>query len=259
MFDKEIFANRLKELREKIGLNQKECAEKLNISRGSISFYENGERLPDIETIYNMSNFFNVSADYLVGLADEPSNNPEINDIKAYTGLTENSIEFLHSLFCDLKEYNSYISNGGESKNELTALYEHHGYLLHFLNDALACDEIKEVSKYAKKYIDAVCDCTRFGTEEPNLAKFMYQNMCIALLDKISFSAVRAREKHLKEWRRIMTNYDRIKAMSVEEMADYFNGIFDCSNCPNDMFLCESKDSVCTKYIKQWLEQEVSE
>ena len=56
-----------------------------------------------------------------------------------------------------------------------------------------------------------------------------------------------------------MTNYDRIKAMSVEEMADYFNGIFDCSNCPNDMFLCESEGSVCTKYIKQWLEQEVSE
>lgn len=56
-----------------------------------------------------------------------------------------------------------------------------------------------------------------------------------------------------------VTQFDRIKAMSVEEMADYFNGIFDCSNCPNDMFLCESEGSVCTKYIKQWLEQEVSE
>lgn len=47
-----------------------------------------------------------------------------------------------------------------------------------------------------------------------------------------------------------MTNYDRIKTMNIEEMAEYFNGIFDCSNCPNDMFLCESKGSVCTKYIK---------
>lgn len=56
-----------------------------------------------------------------------------------------------------------------------------------------------------------------------------------------------------------MTNYDRIKAMNVEEMADYFNGIFDCFNCPKDAFLCESKGSTCTKYIKQWLEQEVSE
>ena len=56
-----------------------------------------------------------------------------------------------------------------------------------------------------------------------------------------------------------MTNYDRIKDMNIDEMAEYFNGIFDCSNCPNDMFLCESKGSVCTKYIKQWLESEVSE
>ena len=57
----------------------------------------------------------------------------------------------------------------------------------------------------------------------------------------------------------IMTNYEKIKAMSIDEMADYLNEIFDCSNCPNDMFLCESKGNVCTKYIKQWLEQEVSE
>ena len=58
---------------------------------------------------------------------------------------------------------------------------------------------------------------------------------------------------------RIITNYDRIKAMNIDEMADYFNGIFDCFNCPKDAFLCESKGSVCTKYIKQWLESEVSE
>ena len=60
-----------------------------------------------------------------------------------------------------------------------------------------------------------------------------------------------------KELQAPMTNYDRIKAMNIDEMAEYFNEIFDCSNCPNDMFLCESKGSVCTKYIKQWLEQEV--
>lgn len=48
-----------------------------------------------------------------------------------------------------------------------------------------------------------------------------------------------------------VTNYERIKAMSVEEMAGYFNRIFDCGNCPNDMFLCEGNGNVCTKYIKQ--------
>ena len=56
-----------------------------------------------------------------------------------------------------------------------------------------------------------------------------------------------------------MTNYERIKSMSIDEMADYFNEIFDCCNCPNDMFLCESNGNVCTKYIKHWLESEVKE
>ena len=38
-----------------------------------------------------------------------------------------------------------------------------------------------------------------------------------------------------------MTKYERIKAMSIDEMADYLNEIFDCSNCPNDMFYVKVK------------------
>ena len=53
---------------------------------------------------------------------------------------------------------------------------------------------------------------------------------------------------------RPMTNYERIKNMSIDEMADY---LIDCCNCPNDMFLCGSKGSVSEKHIKQWLESEV--
>ena len=96
MFDKEVFADRLKGLREKTGLNQKECAEKLNISRGSISFYENGERIPDIETIYNMATFFNVSADYLVGLTDLKTTDTKIRDICEFLELSEEAIYSLH-------------------------------------------------------------------------------------------------------------------------------------------------------------------
>lgn len=152
-------------------------------------------------------------------------------------------------------------------KNELTARYEYSGYLLHFLNDAFAFEEIKEVSKYAKKYIDAVCDCTRFRTEEPDLAKFMYQNMCIALLDKISFSAVPTREKHLKEWRRIMTNYDRIKAMSVDELAKWLATHIDNYKAPyevreiyrNAIDTTTGKGVIWIDAFKRWLEQEVSE
>ena len=48
-------AKRLKELREKHNLTQEELAKELNVSRTTISNYENGSRSPDIEMINNNS------------------------------------------------------------------------------------------------------------------------------------------------------------------------------------------------------------
>ena len=63
-----------------------------------------------------------------------------------------------------------------------------------------------------------------------------------------------------------MTNYDRIKAMSVEDMADYFAYMFDCNLCSEQQRLSDNPlledercDNNCMKHCKQWLEQEVSE
>lgn len=62
-----MFKDRLKELREGLDLTQAELAEKLSIGRASVSNYELGTRTPDIETLKVISNFFNVTTDYLVG------------------------------------------------------------------------------------------------------------------------------------------------------------------------------------------------
>ncbi len=56
----------LKEIRKKKGLNQLYVATKLNISREALSYYENGKREPSFATLNAMSNFFNVSIDYLI-------------------------------------------------------------------------------------------------------------------------------------------------------------------------------------------------
>ncbi len=61
------FSKRLKTLREGVGLNQSQLAEKLGVSRGSISYYENGERVPDIDFLYRVSKYFDVSFDFLFG------------------------------------------------------------------------------------------------------------------------------------------------------------------------------------------------
>lgn len=58
--------NKLKKLRENQGLLQKELADKIGISLSSISMYERGERQPDNDTLKKLSQYFNVSIDYLL-------------------------------------------------------------------------------------------------------------------------------------------------------------------------------------------------
>lgn len=56
----------LKEIRKKKKMNQLFVAHKLNISREALSYYENGKREPSFATLNAMSDFFNVSIDYLI-------------------------------------------------------------------------------------------------------------------------------------------------------------------------------------------------
>lgn len=63
----EFFPKRLKALREHVGLTQEQLAKKLGVSRGSISYYENGDRIPDIEFLHTASEYFDVSYDFLLG------------------------------------------------------------------------------------------------------------------------------------------------------------------------------------------------
>ena len=56
----------LKEIRKSKRLNQLKVATDLNISRESISYYENGQREPSPDLLVKMSEYFNVSINYLI-------------------------------------------------------------------------------------------------------------------------------------------------------------------------------------------------
>ena len=56
----------LKMLRKQRKLNQLKVAMDLNISRESLSYYENGKRNPDIQMLKALSEYFNVSIDFLI-------------------------------------------------------------------------------------------------------------------------------------------------------------------------------------------------
>lgn len=57
---------KLLELRQERNLTQKELCVKLNISRTNYSYFENGRRVPDVDTLLLIAEFYGVSLDELV-------------------------------------------------------------------------------------------------------------------------------------------------------------------------------------------------
>ena len=62
-----LFGERLKKLRVDQGLSQKKLAEVFSIGQTTIANYENNLRLPSHELLSRMSDYFEVSVDYLIG------------------------------------------------------------------------------------------------------------------------------------------------------------------------------------------------
>jgi transcriptional regulator with XRE-family HTH domain len=89
------FSKRLKELRGKKTLQ--EVSDSIGITRVAMGYYEKGERKPDIETLYKIADFYKVSADYLIGIADVKTPNVETKTIGNITGLTESAINVLRT------------------------------------------------------------------------------------------------------------------------------------------------------------------
>ena len=61
------FGELLAELRSDRQMTQRELADILYVTAGTISNYEKGVHLPDVEKLISIANYFNVSTDYLLG------------------------------------------------------------------------------------------------------------------------------------------------------------------------------------------------
>ena len=76
------FGEKLSELRKDKGLSVIELSKEVGFSKSVIYFWENGQREPTANAILVLSKFFNVSADYLLGLEDDFGSKAEKNAIK---------------------------------------------------------------------------------------------------------------------------------------------------------------------------------
>ena len=70
---KKILGQRLLELRKQKGLSQKAISDLLSVTRTQVSDIENGKSGTNLERFVQLCEFYRVSADYLLGITDDPT------------------------------------------------------------------------------------------------------------------------------------------------------------------------------------------
>jgi transcriptional regulator with XRE-family HTH domain len=94
----EIIAERLLGLRENLKLTQQKLSKLLGISQTAVNRYEHGQTSINANALLKYADFFDVSADYILGRCDDPQG-------KKY----DYQPEYFKSRFADAKEWRDFV------------------------------------------------------------------------------------------------------------------------------------------------------
>ena len=86
----------IRELRKSFNKSQVQMAKDLNVSKQCVSNWENDNIQPSVDMLVKISEYFNVSCDYLLGLSKD-----EIIDV---SGLTQEEVGHIKLIVNDLKK-----------------------------------------------------------------------------------------------------------------------------------------------------------
>ncbi|MEO1443546.1 MAG: helix-turn-helix transcriptional regulator [Chloroflexota bacterium] len=73
--------DRLKELRQKRGYSQEDIAKFVQTTQSQVGRWERGDVVPSSNALGKIAEFFDVTADYLLGLVDEPTSTITLSDL----------------------------------------------------------------------------------------------------------------------------------------------------------------------------------
>lgn len=184
------FSKRFKNLRESAGLKQSEIAEKLGVSRGAISFYENGDRTPDIDFAINAAKYFCVSTDWLLGLSDYKSHetaNLSVEDL----GLSEQATTTLIKLSQSSKTIEANKVSALNLLLEDDDKEEWGSQLLHRMSDYLFSEPIpKQLLQFTPQGVRVLDSEPDLSDPEQNISNIEYVDVLYdkVLIDRITYA-----------------------------------------------------------------------
>ncbi|MBP3597780.1 MAG: helix-turn-helix transcriptional regulator [Clostridia bacterium] len=88
---------RIIEMRKKNNLSQEQLAEKLEVSRQTISNWENGKFYPDIDALVRISRYFNISLDDLLSYDDKV-----LDYLKESTNVVKSNRKLLYAIILNI-------------------------------------------------------------------------------------------------------------------------------------------------------------
>lgn len=94
-----MVADKIKHLREQLGMTQSDLAKKLGITRSSVNAWELGISVPSTQYVVELAGIFKVSTDYLLGVKSTASVSVE--------GLSEKDVQLVNSVINHLRQKNA--------------------------------------------------------------------------------------------------------------------------------------------------------
>lgn len=164
---------KIKELRKAQDVTQEKLADYLNISYQAVSKWENGLALPDLSLIPALSNFFGVSADYLLGITLDKRE----EEIKKYI---DEASHYSHT---------GELDKGIQTIRDALQIYPNNHKLLSMLVDYLygvyCIDHNKNFAEELIKIAELILiDCTDEDIRIPTLELLAYTYNCLEQQDK---------------------------------------------------------------------------
>ena len=203
-----IFTERFRELQgEK---SNTEFADFLGISRQTVGFYCNGDRVPDALTLVKISQKCGVSADWLLGLSPVPSPDIDVKDICKQTGLSEKSViclkkhcgtrnnDFVLALIDNLLIEDEWVE--WQARARRAALYQAKSEMRKPLKDAR--DQfieilLREMSNARFPLVDQdISDTVEIPLQS---ASDLYCNQVVKKIDAIVLKTIEAYKEHIKD------------------------------------------------------------